>query len=197
MVPYLSCGRKCTITYGAFENPAPESSASAADLEWSLSCSPPPPLERTHRFHQSDQFPENASHDNSSSSENAEKEKVDNNPERNLQIANIKTCTYFIYLFFGTTKNKYFVAVVNQVSPVINVRFMKHVSNTKNIFVNPDIDDTSMITDIDIAVTGGSYMPPSREGGSYIVWALKRVLDGLIQTVCTPSPDICQFGMAA
>ena len=37
-------------------------SASAADLERSLSCSPSPPLERTHHLCPSDQFPENASH---------------------------------------------------------------------------------------------------------------------------------------
>ena len=48
-----------------------------------------------------------------------------------------------------TTKNKYFFCVVYQVSPVINVQFMKHVSSTENI-VNPDIDDISMITDSDI-----------------------------------------------
>ena len=32
---------------------------------------------------------------------------------------------------------------------------------------------------------------------SYVVWALKRVPDGLVQTVCTPSPVVCQFCMAA
>ena len=72
------------------------------------------------------------------------------------------------------------------------------VTNDKNILgVTIDRGWTFRQHTQDINAKAKSRLNVIKGPISYVVWALKRVLDGLIQTVCTPSRDICQFSMAA